>query len=81
MIATGAPIVPGLTETAADGIPLHVQLIKLLSQRPGGSQRKVADALALLEQAIGEEANERVKDRISAGMALIRGLKDEDTTG
>ena len=77
----GAPVVPGLTETAADGVPLHVQLIQLLSRRPGGSQRKVADALALLEQAIGEESEERVRDRLSAGVALIRGLNGEEGNG
>ena len=77
----GAPIVPGLTETAVDGAPLHVQLINLLSRRPGGSQRKVADALALLEQAIGEESEERVRDRLAAGVALIRGLNGEEGSG
>ena len=75
---TGAPVVPGLTETAPEGAPLHLQLVKLLSQRPGGSQRKIADALALLEQAIGEEGDEKLRDRISAGISLIRGMKGED---
>lgn len=74
---TGAPIVAGLTETAPEGAPLHVQLMNLLSQRPGGSQRKVADALSLLEQAIGEESDERVRDRLAAGVSLIRGMKED----
>ena len=78
MYETGAPVIPGLTETAEDGAPLHQRLIHLLSQRSGGSQRKVADALALLEQAIGEEADERVRDRLSAGVSLIRGMAGED---
>jgi len=78
MYSAGAPIVDGITETAPEGAPVTVRLMELLAQRPGGSQRKVADALALLEQAAGEEADERLRDRISAGVALIRGLKDED---
>ena len=78
---TGAPIVSGLTETSETSVPLHTRLIALLSQRPGGSQRKVADALALLEQAIGEESEERVRDRLAAGVALIRGLNGEEGNG
>lgn len=74
----GAPVVEGLTETAPEGAPLHLQLIKLLSQRPGGSQRKIADALALLEQAIGEESDERMRDRLTAGVSMIRGMDDKD---
>ena len=74
---TGAPVVSGLTETSPEGEPMHLRLMHLLSQRPGGSQRKIADALALLEQAVGEESDERVKDRVSAGVALIRGMKDD----
>lgn len=74
----GAPVVEGLTETAESGTPLHLRLINLLSQRPGGSQRKIADALALLEQAVGEESDERVRDRIAAGVSLIRGMGDKD---
>lgn len=74
---TGAPVVSGLTETAPDGVPLHQRLVDLLSQRPGGAQRKIADGLALLEQAVGEESDERVRNRVSAGIALIRGLKDD----
>lgn len=73
----GAPMVDGITETAPDGAPVHLRLMKLLAQRPGGSQRKVADALALLEQAAGEEADEQMRDRITAGVCLIRGLKSD----
>ena len=75
---TGAPIVSGLTETAPEGAPMHVQLMELLARRPGGSQRKVSDALALLEEAVGEEQDERVRDRISAGVSMIRGMKNGD---
>ena len=76
MMNVGAPVVPGLTETSPEGEPLHLQLVKLLSQRPGGAQRKIADALALLEQAVGEESDERVRDRVAAGISLIRGMKE-----
>ena len=77
MLHTGAPVIPGLTETAPESVPLHEQLMHLLSQRPGGAQRKIADALALLEQAVDEEGDERVRDRITAGVSLIRGMKDD----
>ena len=75
---TGAPVVPGLTEVAPDGVPLHQRLVDLLSQRPGGAQRKIADGLALLEQAIGEESDERLKNRLAAGISLIRGMSNGD---
>jgi hypothetical protein len=73
-----APVVPGLTQDAPGGAPLHVRLMDLLAQRPGGSTRKVADALTLLEEAASVEQDQRVRDRIAAGVALIRGFKDED---
>lgn len=74
----GAPIIKGLTETGETGAPLHVQLVELMSRRPGGSRQYLADGLALLEQAISDESDERVRDRISAGISLIRGLRGQD---
>lgn len=74
----GAPVVPGLTETGEHSAPLHVQLVELMSRRPGGARQYLADGLALLEQAISEESDERMRDRIAAGVALIRGTRSED---
>ena len=73
MAATGLPVVEGLTETSADAEPLHVRLMGLLAQRRGGSHQKVADALALLEDATTLEGDAKVRERIQAAVALIRG--------
>lgn len=73
MTATGLPVVEGLTETSRDAEPMHVRLMQALSERRGGSQRKVADALALLEDATTLEGDAKVRERIQAAVALIRG--------
>lgn len=73
MAATGLPVVEGLTETSRDAEPLHVRLMQAMSERRGGSHRKVADALALLEDATTLEGDAKVRERIQAAVALIRG--------
>lgn len=73
MAATGLPVVEGLTETSRDAEPLHVRLMQAMSERRGGSSRKVADALALLEDATTLEGDAKVRERIQAAVALIRG--------
>ena len=67
------PTVAGLTETARDAEPLHVRLMQVMAERPGGSRQEVADAVALLETAASREGDERVRDRLRAAVALIRG--------
>lgn len=69
----GAPIIEGLTQTAQEAAPLYLRLADVMAQRPGGSGRKLADAIALLEQAAGEESDQRVRGRITAGISMIRG--------
>ena len=81
MTETGFPVVNGLTETSRDAESMHERLIAVLSQRRGGSQQKVADALALLEDASNLEGNEDVRERLQAAVTLIRGTgrkKDRD---
>lgn len=73
MAATGLPVVEGLTETSRDAEPLHVRLMQVLSERRGGSRKKVADALALLEDAISMEGDAKVRERLQAAVTLIRG--------
>ena len=80
MPSLGLPMVEGLTETSEDSEPLHVKLMALLSQRPAASRSGIADALALLEDAWSAEANSDVKERIAAGISMLRGgsMKDDE---
>jgi len=73
------PLVEGLSQTARDAEPLHQRLAGFLAQRRGASTEDVAQALERLESAFGKEADEQVKGRIAAAIAVLRGdKKDED---
>lgn len=71
------PTIPGLTETSRETAPLYRQLMDVLSRRSGASQGKIAEAIDRLEVAAGEEADEETRNRILAGIAVIRGCPDD----
>lgn len=68
----GFPIVPGLTETAPDALPLVVKIAEVLQSRPGGSSQHLADAQYHLEQAFRQEENPRMLSFIRTLLSDMR---------
>lgn len=66
-MASAFPMVPGLTETAPDAVPLSVKIAEVMARRPGGSAQHLVDAQYSLEQAFKREDQPKV-------LAFIRDL-------
>lgn len=76
------PIVPGLTETAPDALPLAVKIAEVMQARPGGSAQHLVDAQYHLEQAFKREENPRMLGFIRDLLADMRkgpGATDEES--
>jgi hypothetical protein len=73
------PVVPGLTETAPDALPLSVKIAEVLASRPGGSSQHLADAQFHLEQAFKREENPKILGFIRDLLSDMRkGPQDRD---
>ena len=66
------PLVPGLTDTAPDALPLAVKIAEVMATRPGGSAQHLADAQYHLEQAFKREENPKILGFIRDLLADMR---------